>query len=255
MKTILKGAEPEKLASYRHDNPQGSWANCKKNKKRHVEIRHRLLADQGGLCAYCEIDLLAKTELEEADFRVEHFHPKSDKNTGKNWGLDWGNLLACCHGGSQRNVVDAENRFSSPDNSCDVPKRDKGLTGLILNPLQLPAFPNIFQYSRSTGKMTPHSVHCQAENINFTLAQKTIDKLRLNANRLNRLRKPVLDKQNDELRKMIAQGDSIESARERLAKAYLVKNSDDNWPKFFSALRSYLGTAAENQLEAVAYKG
>lgn len=255
MKNIVKGSEPDKLMTYRENSPQGTWKKCKNDKNRRIAIQKKLLEDQGGLCAYCEIDLKVAVDGDEADFRVEHFHPKSDTDTSHNWHLDWGNLLACCHGGSRSDIVDAENRFSSPEHSCDVPKGNENWSDIILNPVQLPAFPNLFSYTRHTGSISIHPEHCEAIGINPIIAQNTIDKLRLDAERLKRLRKPVLNKVNDQLGAMVSQGIDLTIAQETLAKAYLCKNNDGHWPAFFSALRDYLGDAAENQLSAINYTG
>lgn len=255
MKNIVKGSEPVKLMTYRENSPQGTWDNCKNNKNRRIAIQKKLLEDQGGLCAYCEIDLKVAVDGDEADFRVEHFHPKSDTDTSHNWHLDWGNLFACCHGGSRSGIVDTENRFSSPDHSCDVPKGNENWSDIILNPLQLHAFPSLFSYTRLTGSIGIHSEHCAVSGVDPVIAQNTIDKLRLDAERLKRLRKPVLNKVNDELRAMVNQGIDLTIARENLAKAYLCKNNNGHWPAFFSALRDYLGDAAEKQLSAINYTG
>jgi len=255
MKNIAKGSEPPKLATFRQISPQGTWINCRNNKNRLIEIQTKLLEDQGGLCAYCEIDLKAGSNGKEADFRVEHFHPKSVTSTGHNWHLDWGNLLACCHGGSRPDIVDAAHRSSSPDHSCDVPKENKNLSNVILNPLQLPAFPSIFSYTRYTGSISIHSEHCTTAGVSPDMAKNTIDELRLDADRLKRLRNPVLNKVNDELSAMLSRGIDIEQAKETLAKAYFRRNSNGHWPKFFSALRHYLGDAAERQLSIINYVG
>jgi len=255
MKNIIKGSEPGKLISYRENNPQGTWDNCKKNKNRRKEIQQRLLDDQGGLCAYCEIDLKAGFDTEAADFRVEHFHPKSDTSSSHNWHLDWRNLLACCHGGSMPDIVDALNRFSSPDHSCDVPKDNENWDNIILNPLQITSFPPLFSFSRHTGSIHVHYEHCSAANISHIIAQKTIDKLRLDADRLKRLRKSILNKINDELRGMVSRGIDLQIAKETLAEAYLYKNNDGHWPAFFSTIRDYLGDAAEKQLNVIHYAG
>ena len=255
MKNIVKGSEPDKLMTYRENSPQGTWDNCKNNRNRRKEIQQKLLADQGGLCAYCEVDLKAGSVAEVADFRVEHFHPKSDTATSHNWHLDWSNLLACCHGGSRSDIVDAANRFSSPDHSCDVPKDNKNWSDIILNPLQLPAFPSLFSYTRDTGSININSEHCATASVDPVIAQNTIDKLSLDAERLKRLRKPVLNKVNDELRAMVNQGIDLTVARKTLAKAYLCQNNNGHWPAFFSALRDYLGDAAEKQLSAINYTG
>ena len=65
---------------------------------------------------------------------MEHFYPKSETDFAvHNYHLDWQNLLGVCHGGSQPNVEDAEERFSKRkiDRSCDVPKGGKLLTSVF----------------------------------------------------------------------------------------------------------------------------
>ena len=86
-------------------------------------------------------------------------------------------------------------------------------------------------------------------------AQATIDNLRLDSDRLRRLRKAALDNVNDSLRELIAEGMKIEDARSRLARGLLRKNDQDHWPAFFSSLRDYLGSAAEHQLTDIGYIG
>ncbi|MFT4927742.1 MAG: hypothetical protein ACI8WB_003856 [Phenylobacterium sp.] len=41
---------------------------------------------------------------------------------------------------------------------------------------------------------------------------------------------------------------TLDSARDKLATALLYKDANGHWPSFFSALRDYLGDAAERQL-------
>ena len=255
MKKVSKGIEPALLEGYRTAKPTNTWEQFKHSKTRREETQSQLVVDQGGLCAYCEIDLLPKAGTDEADFRVEHFHPKSDQTTAHNWHLDWQNLLGCCHGGSQKNVVDAANRFTSPDHSCDVPKGKRVLDNVILNPLHLPAFPRLFSCERATGHLTVDSDNCDQANVSVAKAQNTIDELNLDAERLKRLRKAVLNDLNDQIRARVAQGMSIGDVRENFAKAILRKNASGHWPKFFTSIRSYLGNEAEKQLRKSHYSG
>lgn len=256
MKKVGKGVEPPKLLGYRGMHSTASWDQFLKRKSRKLQVRKQLLEDQGGLCAYCEIDLKpASCGGSVEDLRVEHFHPKSDLSTTRNWALDWQNLLACCHGGSQRNVVDAAKRFTSPDSSCDIPKADNNWDSVIINPLQLPAFPCLFKYDRTTGGIGIDSSACHRTSICSVKVQDTIDKLCLDGDRLRRLRKPILDHVNHQIRSLVNSGCSVEDARSHIAKALLCKNSDNHWPAFFSAIRSYLGAEAEKQLLAITYDG
>lgn len=255
MKKILKGTEPAELAQYRQSNPTATWQQCTTEYNRKDQIQQQLKLDQGGLCAYCEIDLKPASANNAADFRVEHFHPKSDVSTPHNWHLDWQNLLACCHGGSRSDVVDAANRNTSPDHSCDVPKANNDWDNIILNPLQLPAFPGLFEFNRADGSIRVSIAYCQQAGVDQIKAQATIDNLCLNATRLRTLRKAVLDRLNQQLRDRMLAGDTLEEATIRLAQAQLQKNAQGYWPAFFSAIRDYLGAAAETQLNTINYNG
>ncbi len=266
MKKVGKGTEPDSLKGYRERFPDNSWKQCTQGgttptrkrevRERRQQIQQQLRADQGGLCAYCEIDLRpAVADEGVADLRVEHFHPKSDPAGAHNWHLDWQNLLACCHGGSRPDVVEASARHSTPDHSCDVPKGEHDWDHLILNPLQLPAFPCLFSYQRTDGAIQVNREHCQQAEVDENKAQATIDNLRLDADRLRYLRKGELDRINELLSNLVQQGMPLKAARERLARALLRKDSQQQWPKFFSAIRSYLGSAAEDQLRALNYDG
>ncbi|WP_442915644.1 retron system putative HNH endonuclease [Marinobacter sp. C2H3] len=212
-------------------------------------------ADQGFLCAYCEIDLIEKAANGDADFRVEHFHPKSDHKGPLNWNLEWQNLLGCCHGGSQRTVADAATRFTSPDTSCDIPKADKNLDGVILNPIHLPAFPAVFSCSRSTGELSVLAAHCVKAGVNVQQAEQTIRELNLNAPRLNRLRQQVLNQLNRDLQTLLQRGVAMGNARQQLAAVYLTKSANGKWRAFFTAIRSYLGSDAERHLKRSGYRG
>jgi uncharacterized protein (TIGR02646 family) len=255
VKYIPKGLEPEKLANYKTLKPYNTWPQFARVEHRRLPVQDQLKEDQGWLCAYCEIDLIDKTMDGDADFRVEHFHPKSDTTSGHNWHLDWQNLLGCCHGGSQSTVADSATRFTSPDTSCDVPKGDKNLDGIILNPRHIPASPALFSCSRSTGELSVLAHNCQAAGVSVEQAEETIQELNLNAPRLNRLRKQVLNELNKQLRTVVEQGEDVGLARKKLARVHLSKNQAGRWQAFFTAIRSYLGSDAELHLEESGYQG
>lgn len=255
MKKIAKGSVPTLLQEYQIKNPNATWNRFIKRVARKKQLHNQLYVDQGGLCAYCEIDLKpASNELEEADFRVEHFHPKSDTTSSSdNWHLKWDNLFACCHGGSEKKVADASKRFEKEpqERTCDIPKEDTVLDNIILNPLDLDAFPNLFLTDRYTGKLTFNS---ESKSELLVSANRTIDKLRLNSPRLSRLRAAVLDEINTVLLIRLKSGAKIDEVLNELAQSQLLKRNDQ-WPAFFSSIRSYLGDEAEKVLKTNGYKG
>lgn len=246
---------PPELRNYVAQHPANSWDQFKAVRRRRSSVQQQLLSDQGGLCAYCEIDLKAAAGIAQADLRVEHFHPKSDLGGGHNWHLDWTNLLAVCHGGSRGDIVDAAERHTSPDHSCDIPKGGEDWDAVILTPLELPSYPCLFRFDRSSGGMRVDQENCRAVAIDADKAQATVDNLRLDSTRLRDLRKPVLDKLNQQLQLLLRSGIPIDEARTRLARVMLSKNANHHWPAFFSAIRHYLGDAAERQLRADGYLG
>ena len=254
MKNILKGEEPPLLIAYRAGKPDFSWQKCKSNSARRDEIQHYLRRDQGGICAYCEIDLLQRDDVaEESDFQVEHFHPKSDKTTQHNWGLDWGNMLACCLGGKSKKVVDADNRHTNPYLRCGALKEDNDWGDIILNPLQLQSSQAIFNFQRTTGEISVNEENCNLLGVDIGKAQATIEHLNLKCERLNRLRQERLSHANKSLQAFVAKGMNVDEARQKLALVMMKKDANGCWPKFFSALRCYLGNAAETQLIAIGF--
>jgi uncharacterized protein (TIGR02646 family) len=255
MKKVNKGAEPHKLERYRGLSPSGTWKNCTRKANRKIEIQQFIKNDQGGICAYCEINLKAADENGKTDFRVEHFHPKSDDSTEHNWHLDWQNLLGCCHGGSESGVVNASDRHSSPDHSCDVPKGNENWDDVILNPLNISHTPILFSFNRTDGAISIDNDNCDQAGVDKVKAQATIDNLRLDSPRLRRLRKAQLEAVNKSFIKMVRNGMTDDDARAKLARGLLRKNNQGYWPAFFSSLRDYLGSAAEQQLTDIGYIG
>lgn len=255
MKKVLKGEEPPLLQTYRNNHPNNTWEQFCNSSSRRKQTQSYIKTQQAGLCAYCEIHLIEATQNEKADFRVEHFHPKSDDSTAYNWHLDWQNLLGCCHGGSERYVAQASSRFTSPDNSCDVPKGSRDLDNVILNPLHIPATPALFSIARSEGQISVDIAACTTAGQSQSKAQATIDELQLDGQRLRRFRKALLDQLNAHIGDMVRNGQTVEQARTKLAQRLLRKDAQNRWPAFFTSIRSYLGCEAEAHLASIQYQG
>lgn len=252
MKRIYKRAEePYRLKRYRERFPNETWDRFHRyDREAYREIKQALLEDQHYICAYCEIDIkFADQEVDAPntidDFRVEHYIPKS--STGENshnYHLDWWNMLGVCHGASQAKVVDAKRRYSklSSDRSCDVPKSDKTITTGILDPLKIPKRTRLFCYAENSGKMMVDEKTCPPSLIER--ADNTIKELNLNAPRLMRMRKAVIDKLDERLVEEQALGRSLDEILNEMAQMFLIPYENKSLP-FFSVMRWYLGKYAE----------
>ena len=101
MKKINKSLPPNQLTHFAANHPAGRWEHDFKQHNGGADyklVKATIFADQSGLCAYCEIKVGDATADKQ---RVEHFHPKSDRsNPGKNWALDWNNVIGVCIGGN-----------------------------------------------------------------------------------------------------------------------------------------------------------
>lgn len=258
MKRIYKRAdEPELLKNYRLEHPEEIWEHFRRRCRRgYRQVKRSILEDQHGLCAYCEISIkFAENENEVDDFRVEHFYPKAGTNELEhNYHLDWKNLLGVCHGGSQPDVPNAQWRFSSQkkDRSCDVPKGNKEITKRILNPLQIPADVRLFCYAEHTGRMLVDRETCPKQL--QTKARNTIKELNLNAPRLMRMRKAVIERLNEEVEAYLRNGAELEETLEYLAKMFTAVDECGRYLPFFTVIRWYFGDAAEKILAAQDYK-
>jgi uncharacterized protein (TIGR02646 family) len=262
MKNCLKGNIPTLLEQYQQKNPNAKWEQFKNEcQQGYKDVQNQLRLDQGNLCCYCEIDMKQGQGFGKNDFRVEHFHPKANKKdtTDDNWALDWQNMLGCCLGGSERYVTDEKIRLIEKHNErhSDVLKSEFIWDDEILNPLEIPAFPILFQARRRDGSLSVQEDNCRDAGIDIEKANNCLhpEKLNLNSVVLKEHRKKALDAINQQVVNQLAQGLTIEQALSNLAKALLRKNEQQYWSAFFTTIRSYLGKIAEQHLRAIDYQG
>jgi len=83
-----KGPCPESLAAFAK-TPGGDWNGFGGKQA----VRVQLVADQRGLCAYCQRRIRGNTET-----KIDHWMARSDPDHGKDHELDWGNLVGACSG-------------------------------------------------------------------------------------------------------------------------------------------------------------
>lgn len=261
MKIIKKSAEPPVFKKYRTQHPTRIWE--KVPSKRQQACRQQCMTDQGNICCYCECNL---NHPRISNFcRVEHFHQKSDTTpTGKNWHLDWQNMLAACNG--QTEIQDRKLLPHPMNLSCDAHKNyliQKGkllvqCEGLLVNPLQLPPFPNLFRVSPSTGELLPDQANCLQVTIpdnqcstTEELIQNTITILNLNCDRLCQQRKSLLQF----IDRKIAQGRQEGKSPEEVFSALLNFFFRTKWPAYFTTIRCRLGKYAEDYLHSISFQG
>lgn len=270
MKRVLKGAAPANLQAFHQAMPRATWEDLRSDphhggQTAYDDIRKQTHQDQGGLCAYCEIDIRDNDSLKS---RIEHFHPKSDRSSGVNWALDWGNMLAVCAGGSYRYGVKPHSMEPLSDNlSCDAHKDlliqqrklPANCKGWVLNPLHLQVWPSLFEIDKFSGKLRANETHCAAappwpnnqHSDVAALVMNTIDSLNLNCPRLCEARLAVVRDIERNKKKQRLAGVSPQQGLANLAQRYLLRH----WPAFFTTICLCLGSAADDHLQQIQYRG
>lgn len=272
MKRINKGNCPEVLNTYLQDHPNNTWSDfCNDNSTGKRAVQQQIREDQRGLCAYCEIDLTDIPENQrdisgtgaglKADFRIDHFHPQSDhSDSSKNWGLDWDNLLGVCTGGDEKCIVNPE-RFSRKNNNhhCDSRKHDRIWDTIVLNPLDIPAFPCLWDYEPDSANerffLKPNKTVCMSskpETLNKAI--KTLDLFNLNCLLLAEFRWATISEIRNRIDELTSSGINEDDATKRVMKETF-DNDAPFWPPFFSTIRAYFGEFAEARLREINYNG
>lgn len=240
MKRIEKGVEPPRLATFRSQKPDATWEVFKKTRRKaYAELVKEMYKRQQGLCAYCEINLLMGHQ-DPLDRCVDHFHPKSDHQDEKNWGLAYDNLFLSCFGGREKELSKDDKRYSEPvkeNLSCDAKKADRVLDGAILNPFMVPKAPMIFSIIVASGAIAPNADNCHAAGIKVQRVQQTIEELGLNCKRLQLARKETWDCLKAEVLKRLEMGESLSP----LIQTYLAPDQNNRLTPFFSTIRAFFG--------------
>jgi uncharacterized protein (TIGR02646 family) len=225
----------KQLKVYTEQNPHANWENDFKNSCQdgYKEVISQLKIDQGGIYCYCELNFSDGPNIRD-DFRVEHFHPKSDSNEDKNWDLGWQNLFGCCHGGSEKRTISSERRYIDNKNHrhSDVLKGALVWDDEILNPLEIPAFPAIFEVMPSSGEMRVVEIDCLPELKQKVIISLDEKKLNLNTPKLKEWRKAVIDKLREDVDRFVSGGVEISDAVNTIVNAQLSKDSYGNYPRF-----------------------
>lgn len=223
--------------------------------KEYKKVKNNIFVDQGWLCAYCEKSIPHKKDEDSIHQRIEHFHPKNDQSDNTiNWALDWNNIIGVCLGGQEEKE---RKQHRLPANlSCDSSKGKLIYDGYILNPLQILAFPCLFDFDKLTGELIENTDTCATEVItpnNYEttseLVRNTIKILNLNCDRLKKQRLAVLD----EYYRLI--NHARLNQNRKILNELATKWFQVNWVSFFTVRRILLGEHAENQLRKINFEG
>jgi uncharacterized protein (TIGR02646 family) len=249
MKKVFKSPEPEELKKYKQQYATQfrRWEKAKKAKVKDV-IQSALIADQKGICAYCEMT------IHEKNFSVEHFTPCHLSTQQKNYDLDWQNMLGNCSPPGGLLKEDLQNSEIPHKFPCCGKAKDKFVPdGQLLNPLELPTS-RLFRFRSRDGEIMPDENACEQSGIAVASVQFTIDILNLNVDRLKRHRKTVIDEINQEIFERQDEIDNQVLLEKQIASERL-SNGKDQWSKFFTTIRWVLGEGAEDHLLDISYSG
>ena len=113
MRTIQKGPEPASLTRHRQQ-PHADYDNYADK----AALRQALVAEQRGLCCYCQSRIRATPE----GMKIEHWQCQADHPARQ---LDFGNLHGACLGGHGR---------PEREQHCDTRKGNNGLCFSVCDP-------------------------------------------------------------------------------------------------------------------------
>jgi uncharacterized protein (TIGR02646 family) len=168
MKCIIKGSEPVEFTNWKNKENE-NWAptyNLLSGDEK-AAVFESLKKEQGYLCCYCE------QEIETNDCHIEHFRPK-DQLKFPELQLVYSNFHCSC----QRNVE------KGAPLHCGNSKGNWYTEGKLISPLDTQCEMR-FKFTED-GQMLPFDTEDDA-------AKTTIDKLKLDIDKLNSLRESVIE--------------------------------------------------------------
>jgi len=130
--------------------------------------------------------------------------------------------------------------------------------GYLLNPRDIPSFPNLFTLDKGAGHFKPDEASCASVKIpgntfgtTCELVSYTITALNLNCERLAEKRRCLVVNIDQNKKTLRLKGISPDKVPEKLLPRYF----SVKWPEFFTTLRCCLATAAEGHLKNMDYQG
>jgi len=206
MKYIQKKSEPKELVEWKQQDKMYQrgkplWNRLPTEVK--GIVRQSILEEQGSICCYCE------REIGDNDFHTEHLRPQGKGGFPEDQ-LDYNNLLCSC----QKNLEKGEPR------QCGNAKGSWYDSKLLVSPLDS----NCEQQFEFT-----IDGHIQSAK-DSQAAAHTIDKLELGSDKLNALRKSVLEG-------FIA-ADLNTEEMQRFIEYYLKKQKGNKFSAFYTTIQN-----------------
>ncbi|MCG6134788.1 MAG: TIGR02646 family protein [Nostoc sp. LLA-1] len=171
MKYIKKNQEPHKFSRWKaleNDDWKPSWDDNFQAPEKPI-VHDALLKEQGYLCCYCGMRITRTTS------HIEHLQPRTNY---PHLALEYRNLIASCQGESEEPPLVPVH--------CGHKKKYWYDTLLTVSPLEINCA-DFFQYPAS-GEILPTDDPYQS-----AAAETTIEKLALNINKLQKMRKAAID--------------------------------------------------------------
>jgi uncharacterized protein (TIGR02646 family) len=244
VKRVVRPAEPSALTAFRDAHPDGTWDDARAERV-NEPVFDALAAAQGGLCAYCEIDI-----RRPGYGQVEHVRAKSASTTAHNLHLDFANLLAACEGGARPDLDTSVQKRTLPPleatRHCGQLKEDLDPTDRMLDPsCDVPPFPSLWTITFD-GAIRVDEVRCRDAGVDVEVARRTIETLGLDRAGLRIQRRAVIVELDAHLRddEVAGDDDALMSGLRRVAEAQLLPDRGRLQP-FWSTIRSWGGSAVE----------
>ena len=235
---------PAGLAQYVKNKPANyGWTRFREeDQESYHELRETLSKRQHGLCGYCE------QMMPRDDCQVEHVRPRSSSTRYHLYDLTPTNLIACCKGGSARNLYGPDTRHPDPDrfgdNSCGQAKGET-VDPLFLDPRTLPREKSLLKVN-ALGQIFADEKACQETSILKSRVERTIEILGLRVDRLKRARERRWKFLNECYSEYFSDSQVIRKA----ADAELSQDPQGNLPPFFTTNRSYFMPYSDDVLKA-----
>ncbi|GHA70438.1 hypothetical protein GCM10009007_08980 [Formosimonas limnophila] len=171
MRYINKGPSPDYFETEKQSiviDPSWNNLHCK------TQLKVDLIAEQAGLCVYCEVGIDAENA------HIEHIQAQS---VHPDLRFEYRNLVASCYGAQQNSVLTVNPYASENIDSCGHHKDDSLDMGLFLNPVEVKNIGEYFVYDKTTCEILGSQL--DVAKANYTISLLNLNNPRLNIARAN----------------------------------------------------------------------